>query len=179
MRPLTAIMLVLSLVSCGSPNAPKGKLEGSLLTVMSLDYDDAVLSYSPGQFVIAFKRRRGTALMNDCVAGGNCDTTLTVGARLEPMPYPDGGMDAVTAPRTYELTEVLSDGQQRGVVSRQVLDDPRTMFPPLRVGELTLQNVPQQGMGLKASGDFHCTFENGVEFASGKTVFSSFQAAFP
>jgi hypothetical protein len=180
MRPPAAIALIVCSVSCGSPNAPKAKLEGSLLTVMNLDYDDAVLGYSPGQFVISFKRKRGTAMMNDCVAGGNCDTTFSVGARLEPTPYPDGGMDALTAPRTYDLTEVLSDGEQRGVVGRQVLDDPRTMFPPLRVGELTLQNVPQQAMGLKASGDFHCTFENGVEFASGKTVFSTgFQAAFP
>lgn len=172
------ILLVLCLVSCGSPNAPKAKLEGSLLTVMALDYDEAILQYSAGQGVVKFMRKRGTA-MGDCVTSmGLCDTTLAVTARLEPQPLPDGGMETFIA-RTYDLTEVLSDGEQRGIVSRDVLDDPRRMFPELRVGRLTLQNVPQQGMGLKAAGDFHCTFENGVEFASGKTVFSSFQAHFP
>lgn len=174
------MLLLACVLSCGSPTAPKAKLEGSLLTVMNLDYDDAVLSYDGTSFVVQFRRKKGV-VMDDCVAAvAACDTTLSITTRLEPQPYPDGGMDAFVGGRRYDLTEELSNGQQRGQVSRSVLDDPRTMFPPLRVGTIQFQNVPQQAMGLSAAGDFHVTFENGVEFASGKTVFSKgFQASFP
>lgn len=175
------MLLVLSLVSCGSPNAPKAKLEGSLLTVMNLDYDDAILGFSGTEFTLSFKRKKGTNVMGDCVtAATSCDTTLAVTARLEQTPLPDGGTDALRGGTTYDLTEVLTSGLPRGVVSRNVLDDPRTTFPPIRIGKIRINNVPQQGMNLKAGGDFHVTFENGVEFASGKTVFSNaFQAQFP
>jgi hypothetical protein len=82
----------------------------------------------------------------------------------------------------------------RGSLSRNVLDDPRTMFPPFRpcaeyapdggvlkpsCAELTLNNVPAQGKKLLASGNFHVTFANGVDFASGRTVFATFDAEFP
>lgn len=178
---LRAVWAVLLLVSCGSPNAPKAKLEGSLLTVMNLDYDEAILSFSGTEFTVSFRRKKGTSLMGDCVTmPSSCDTTLAVTGRLEQAPFPDGGMDALRGGQTYDLPEILSSGLPRGVVSRNVLDDPRTMFPPIRVGEIHFANIPQQSMNLKAAGDFHVTFENGVEFASGKTVFSTaFQAHFP
>jgi hypothetical protein len=180
LRRAAAAACLLALWTCGPANAPKAKLEGSLLTVMNLDYDDAVLSYDGTQFVVSFRRRQGLA-MGDCVSAvAACDTPLAVTARFEPMGLPDGGPDTLVGGRRYDLTEVLSNGSQRGTVSRNVLDDPRRTFPPLRVGSIMLKNVPQQGQGLNAAGDFHVTFQNGVEFASGKTVFSqAFQAQFP
>jgi len=137
---------------------------------MDLGYDDVVLTYGGTDFTISFRRKKGMGY----------DTTLAVATRLEQMPYPDGGMDKLAGGYTYQLPELLSDGMPRGVVSRNVLDDPRTKFPPIRVGEMHIVNVPEQGQGLVAGGDFHVTFENGVDFASGKTVFSNgFGAQFP
>lgn len=175
---LAALLAVL--LGCGPANAPRAKLEGSLLTVMNLDYDDAVLAYDQTQFVISFRRKQGM-VMGDCLSAvAACDTTLSVTARFESMALPDGGQDTLYGGLRYDLTQVLSNGSQRGEVSRNVLDDPRRMFPSLRVGSIMLKNVPMQGQGLPATGDFHVTFQNGVEFASGKTVFSqSFQAQFP
>ena len=43
----------------------------------------------------------------------------------------------------------------------------------------TSLNVPAQGKSLPASGNFHITFANGVEFASGRTVYGTFEAKFP
>jgi hypothetical protein len=163
-----SLLCVILCLSCGSPNAPKAKLEGSLTTVMDLGYDDAVLAFDGTTFGVSFRRKRGMGF----------DTVLQVGARLEQAPFPDGGMDALRA-QAYDLTEVLTSGLPRGQIARQVLDDPRTMFPPLRVGEIAFKNIPMQGSNFFAVGDFHLTFENGVEFASGKTVFSGFQAKFP
>ena len=180
-RLFGAVALTVAL-SCGSPNAPKQRLEGSLSTVMDLGYDDAVLTFGGTEFSVLFKRKRGSA-KGDCTdLAASCDTTLSVTSRLEQSPFPDGGQDALVTGWTYDLTEVLTSGLPRGVVSRNVLDDPRGVTQPfttLRVGEIHFINVPQQGQNLKAAGDFHATFTNGVEFASGKTVFGSFQAVFP
>ncbi|MBL8953327.1 MAG: hypothetical protein JNK82_21315 [Myxococcaceae bacterium] len=167
--PAVGLLVVLvALLSCGNPNAPRARLEGSLTTVMDLGFDESVLTFAGTEFSVAFRRKKGMGF----------DTVLAVTTRLEAMPLPDGGVESLRA-QTYDLTDVLSNGVVRGTVSRQVLDDPRTMFPELRVGKITFLNIPQQGAGLPAVGEFNVTFENGVEFASGKTCFSSFQAQFP
>jgi hypothetical protein len=157
-------------LSCGDPNAPKARLEGSLTTVMDLGYDEVVLAFGGTDFTTNFRRKKGMGF----------DTVLSITTRLEQTPLPDGGMDALRGGTTYSLPQVLTSGLPRGEVSRNVLDDPRTMFPPITIGELYYQNIPQQGQNLTAAGNFHITFETGVEFASGKTVFSNgFQASFP
>lgn len=164
------MVALLALLSCGNPNAPKARLEGSLGTVMDFGYDEVELAYSPTEFTTNFRRKKGMGF----------DTILSVTARIEQTPFPDGGMERFTGGPTWNLPDVLTSGLPRGAVSRNVLDDPRTMFPPIRIGEIHYQNVPEQGQGITAAGDFHITFENGVEFASGKTVFSTgFQATFP
>ncbi len=168
MRAPVAIALLLALSTCGNPNGPKARLEGSLTTVMDLGFDDTVLTFDGTQAIVSYRRKKGMGF----------DTVLAVTTRFEQAPLPDGGTESLRA-GTYNLTDILLSGLPRGVVSRQVLDDPRTMFPAIRVGEVRFANIPERGQGLPSVGDFHVTFENGVEFASGKTVFSTFQAQFP
>jgi hypothetical protein len=137
---------------------------------MDLGYDDVVLAFGGTDFTTNFRRKKGMGF----------DTILSITTRLEQAPLPDGGMDALRSGTTYQLPQMLSTGLPRGAVSRNVLDDPRTMFPPIYIGELYVQNVPEQGQGLTSGGSFHITFTTGVEFASGKTVFSTgYQASFP
>lgn len=155
-------------MSCGNPNGPRARLEGSLTTVMDLGYDESVLTFDGMEAIVSFRRKKGMGF----------DTVLAVTTRFEQAPLPDGGTESLRA-GTYNLTDVLLSGLPRGVVNRQVLDDPRTTFPPIRVGEVRFANIPERNMGLPSVGDFHVTFVNGVEFASGKTVFSTFQAQFP
>ena len=180
-----AIALLVSLGSCGG-SGPAHKLEGSLSSVMDLGYDDAVLTFGGTEFTVSFKRRRNQTPMGmklTCAdTGASCDTSLSVTARLEQAPMPDGGMEALRGGDAYDLTQVLTSGLPRGVVARNVLDDPRgttTPFTTIRIGQISFKNIPQQSMGLAAGGEFHVTFDNGVEFASGKTVFGPFQALFP
>jgi hypothetical protein len=173
---LVAAFAAMALISCSS-GGPAASLEGSLTDVMDLGYDEAVLSYSGSQFAVSFNRKKGMGY----------DTVLEVGVTLDTMEQLKGGI-------TWDLSKVLSNNQPRGVISRNVLDDPRTTFPPFReclvtmpdggvitpsCAELTIDNVPAKGSNLPAGGDFHVTFANGVEFASGRTVFGSFAAKFP
>jgi hypothetical protein len=180
MRAAATGGLVVLLAAC-SGNGPAHALEGSLSEEMDLGYDDAVLSYSGAQFAVSFNRKKGMGF----------DTVLQVGVTLDTGEQLKGGI-------TWDLAQVISTGMPRGTISRNVLDDPRTTFPPFRnttdctemhfpdgghVGtscaEIELDNIPQQGQGLLAGGSVHLTFANGVEFASGRTVFGSFQAKFP
>jgi hypothetical protein len=175
-----AAAVYLGALGCGPASGAKHRLEGSLSTIMNLDYDDAVLAYSGTQFTVSFKRRRTTLISNCIKEPTSCDTPLAVTTRLDPAPKADGGMDVLKGGTTYELPEMLSTGEQRGVISRNVLEDTRTQFPPLDVGEIRIDNVPHQGQGLPLTGNFHVTFDRGIQFASGKTVFSNgFQAQFP
>jgi hypothetical protein len=141
---------MLILLSCGSGKAFH-TLEGSLSTVMDLGYDESEMTYSDTEFTISFKIRRGNRNMS-CSMSSNCDTVASVTTRLEQVPYPDGGMDLLRGSKTWGLTEDL------------------TMFPTIRIGEMHIGNVPRAG--LTAAGNFHVTFTNGVEFASGKTLFT-------
>jgi hypothetical protein len=164
---LHRLLVLMLLLACGGGGH---SLEGSLTKVMDLKFDKAVLAFSGQEFSVNFEKKKGMGF----------DTVLTVTTRLEQAPLPDGGMDVLRGNTTYNLAEKLSSDIQRGVVSRNVLDDPRTMFPPLRVGELYIKNVPMQGQNLFSVGSFHVTFEDGVEFASGKTCFTDrFDAEFP
>ena len=173
-------VVLVSLSGC-SGGGPAQTLQGSLSDEMDLGYDEAVLMYSGSQFSISFNRKKGMGF----------DTVLQIGVTLAAMEQLKGGI-------TWDLAQVLPNGMPRGTISRNVLDDPRTTFPPFRnttdctethladgghegmsCAELTVDNVPQEGQNLLAGGDFHLTFSNGVEFASGRTVFGTFAAKFP
>lgn len=160
--------LMLSLSTCGPANGPKQRLEGSLGQVMDLGYDEVTLGFDGTAATVNFRRKKGMGF----------DTSLSVTTRIDQAALPDGGMEALRGGQTYNLVDVLSSGLPRGDVSRNVLDDPRTTFPPIRVGEMTFNNIPVSGQDLTAGGDFHVTFTAGVEAASGRTVFGSFNAKF-
>jgi hypothetical protein len=178
MKRLAAIALAGALLGCNGSGA-KYNLEGSLSEEMDLGYDEAVLTFSGDQFAIGFNRKKGQGF----------DTVLQVGVRLDPTT-----MEQLKGGITWNLAKILTTNVVRGTLSRNVLDDPRTMFPPFRecgseapdgavlmpsCAELTLFNVPAEGKKLQAAGNFHITFANGVEFASGRTVFGDFNASFP
>lgn len=173
------------LVACspapGKQAPPKFQLEGSLTQLMALGYDEARLrlDYDPD----------------------NPQPTDTLGiefVRLRPMgsdTLPDGGMvmvqdsedmvlkigyqlagDAPPANQRLDLTFLDENGVSRTTLSRNVLNDPRRSFPPLRVGSLFLDRRPDRVAMNTVNGEFNLTFENGIEVASGRTIFGKFSA---
>ena len=90
----------------------------------------------------------------------------------EPLPdfaladagMPDGGL--------------LPDGgifdQQRGLVTRDVFNDPRKTFPLISDGFMVLYDVPRDGGTV--NGSFSVTFQRCVDFGCGRTVFGDFKA---
>lgn len=62
----------------------------------------------------------------------------------------------------------------RGQVGRNVLDEPGRSWPRIERGTFLLGNIPIEGRPVL--GSFSVTFENGTEFASGRTAFDTFQA---
>ena len=145
-----AALALLAGASCGGP-----QLEGSLSTVLDLHYSRSSAASSPDQVVVRF--------IQPLDSGEN--VVLQVGAQLV-------GLDPNTL--QFDLAESISQNNQRGVISRNVLNDPRTTFPPLALGRLQF-NAPLAA-GKSVSGSFHATFADGTTFASGRTVFGSFGA---
>ena len=64
--------------------------------------------------------------------------------------------------------------QQRGVVTRDVFNDPRKQFPLISDGFMVVYDVPRDG-GV-VNGSFSVTFERCVDFGCGRTVFGDFKA---
>lgn len=178
-RVACTLALVVGAAAC-APNDPTKRppptyrLEGSLGTVLDITYDAAVVEPSAEALAVRFVR-----------------------ARAKETPPSDGGMDAVggaddvTFQITYALlgaeypmnARVLLDelvnpmdamSAQRGLASRNVLNDPRKKLPRLQRGSLTLKGALADGAQLE--GDVNVTFENGVDVASGRTVYGHFIA---
>jgi len=145
-----AALALLACASCGG-----AQLEGSLSTVLDLHYSRASAASGPDQAVVRF--------IQPLDSGEN--VVLQVGAQLV-------GLDPNTL--QFDLAESISPNNQRGVISRNVLNDPRTTFPPLVRGRLQF-NAPLVA-GKSVSGSFNATFADGTTFASGRTVFGSFGA---
>jgi len=98
--------------------------------------------------------------------GAGQDVVLQVTARLA---------GKVLSPNvSFDLAEEISPGVQRGTISRNVLNDPRTTFPMLKRGSLHFSSA--FATGQKANGDFSATFADGTDAASGRTVFGDFGA---
>lgn len=158
---------------CGDPckAPPKFRLEGSLSQVMDLGYDEARILLAPQDVSLLFVRVRCQGAVSDdggvpaegAMVGKVEDYPLKVAYRLLDEPLSGG---------RYVL-EALPDGggAQRGTLSRNVRNDPRNTLPLILRGELYFNAPldPDAGVG----GDFHVTFENGIEAASGRTVFST------
>ena len=125
MRRAAAIALfgVLQL-GCGSKGgvAPaKYNLEGSLSVVMDLGWDSCVLDTTSDEIALRFVRKRGETE----------DVPLKI-------VWAQAGQDLVT-PSTIDLAEMRPDNpnRQRAIVTRNVLDDKRNVFPLLIRGKMS------------------------------------------
>ncbi len=176
---LTGVWLVAATGLCSACGAPstqapaRFRLEGSLSVLMNLAYDEARIRLSGDSLAIDFVRLRPRG--SDALADGGSaeaaaseDFVLQLGYRLlgDPPPFD----------QDIELTFLDENGASRTSVARNVLDDPRRIFPGLRVGRLQLGKAPGPVAMNLVNGEFHVTFENGAQLASGRTVFGSFAA---
>lgn len=177
------MLAVLAISACSPPGQatpPRFRIEGSLSQVMTLGYDEARLrlDYDPmnpmpsDTLGIEFVRKRTVTTEGtdggDGMTGTSEDIVLKIGYVLAGDPPPDN--------QRLDLTFLDENGVSRTTVSRNVLNDPRTMFPPLRVGGLFLDRMPDRAAMNTVNGEFNLTFENGIEVASGRTVFGKFSA---
>jgi hypothetical protein len=164
-RWLVVAMGSLMLVGCGS-----SEIEGSLSTILDLEYDSVKLAYTGGQSV------------NDTISGGILavrflkasgdqaeNAVLVVSEDLSGLTVQPTGQ--------VNLAEVPPSGVgQRGVVTRDVFNDPRKTFPTLQQGYMKLDSTPVPGSGETVSGFFTVTFSLCVDFGCGRTAFASFKA---
>ena len=154
---------------CKAP--PKFRLEGSLSQVMDLGYDEARILVAPEDISLLFVRTHCQSAVSD--DGGVPDPGTRVGTIEDyPLKVAYRLLDEPISGARYVL-EALPDGggAQRGTLSRNVRNDPRNTLPNILRGELYFNAPLDPDAGV--SGDFHVTFENGIEAASGRTVFST------
>lgn len=152
-------------------------LEGSLSQVMDLGYDEVRIQETDQDVSLLFARVYQLEATGS-TDGGETEPEsgyvedypfkLTLALRDQPLPI---GVD-------IDLTEEDDAGNQRGTCSRNVRNDPRTTFPRMVRGALHLErDLMKDGVvATSVPGNFHVTFENGIEAASGRTVFDSFDA---
>lgn len=135
------------------------ELEGSLSVLVNLEYREARVALTPEAVTVNFVRPQGE--------GENI--VLQVTARLDGVSLESG--------TALDLAEMLDEDTQRGVIARNVLDDPRRSFPALERGRLQFNRVPAPGE--RVAGAFSSTFAQCTEFACGRTVFGDFEASVP
>lgn len=171
--PGVAGLLLLALGACGANDGKTAKyrLEGSVSQVMDLGYDEVRVQPSEEDIAVSFVRvRKLGSTIEDAgseMAGVSEDYPFKVTVKLWGEP-PFGGV-------RVNLAEVDLNDEQRGKFSRNVLNDPRRDFPRAVRSTLYLDRAPTTP-GAKIHGDFNVTFENGIEAASGRTVFGTFDA---
>ncbi len=149
-RKSMAALLLIGSFGCGSQG-----LEGSLSTVIDLHYSRSNAASSSDEMVVRFTRPLGSG----------DDIVLAVSAKR-------AGLDPNAL--QFDLTDTMPDGNQRGTITRNVFNDPRTTFPPLFLGHLRFNS--SLTVGRTVGGNFSVTFAEGTSFASGRTVFGSFGA---
>jgi len=171
-RVLTLACLALGLSACEADpkKTPKFRLEGSLGQVMDLGYDEARILIAPEDVSLLFVRIRplsdganDDAGTGEPMTGTTEDYPLKVAYRLLGDMVPSGGR--------VDLASLDENQRQRGVLSRNVSNDPRNTLPAIVRGTLAFDRPLDPGAEIH--GDFHVTFENGIEAASGRTVFST------
>ena len=164
MRRLTFASCALALVCC-SPQ----QVQGSLSAVLNLKYNTVTLAYTGGssdggvmtngQVAVRFIEKSGTVE----------NAVLVVTEDIDGLEVKPGG--------AVDLTQVPPSGVgQRGVVTRDVANDPRKTFPPLQRGSMKLDSTPIPGSKQEISGAFNVTFALCGDFACGFTAFDSFTA---
>ncbi len=174
MRQL-AIPVVAGLLGMALACGPK-VVEGSLGEVLDLQYQDIKLRFAGDQVAVRWTRPRGSGE----------DAVLVVSEKLDGLAVYTGTYVNLAAPLPdFALADagipdggVLPDGglpnEQRGVVTRDVFNDPRKSFPLISDGFLVLFDVPRDGGTV--NGSFSVTFERCVDFGCGRTVFGDFKA---
>ena len=162
-----------AMVLCGCESdprkqPPKFRLEGSLGQVMEVGYDEARVLVAPTDISLLFVRIRPLGSLNPdggTTDGVTEDYPLKIAYRL--LGDPIGGR--------VDLAALDMNGAQRGTLSRNVANDPRSTLPPILRGTMYFDKPldPDAVVG----GDFNVTFQNGIEAASGRTAFlTSFSA---
>lgn len=185
-----AVLVALALVlGCGPVT-----LEGSLTQLYDLSYDVARVTLAPEDLAVTFVRRQTGTLQADGGAAATENLTFVLRMAIEQWRV-DGGVQpgsgalgflvrrAPDGPATtwedegipsgvaIDLTQENGAGAQRGSYSRNV-DAHKVDFPKASRAELRFNRAPTSGRAV--AGDFHVTFENGTEGASGRTVYGSF-----
>ena len=164
--PLAAAVVGMAL-ACGQQ-----KVEGSLQEIIDLTYQDIKLRFAGDQVAVRWTRPRGSGE----------DAVLEVSEKLDGLTVRTGdSVDLAAAlPDFAEVPDggALPDGgtatQQRGVVTRDVFNDPRKTFPLIAEGFMILYDVPRDGGTV--NGNFSVTFQRCVDFGCGRTVFGDFKA---
>lgn len=168
------------LAGCGSVQPgkppPKYRLEGSVGQVMDLGYDEVRISQTVQDVSVLFVR---VLPLDSLTADGGSSSTV---GTIEDYPF-KLALDLRGQPTPIgvrvDLTEEDNNMNQRAVFSRNVRQDPRMSFPRAVRGTLLINRDLADDAGIPndyVSGDFHVTFENGIEAASGRTVFGNFNA---
>ncbi len=176
-RMLLISLIAVLLCQCGAGDSTAMTpalyaLQGSVTQVLDLGYDEARIELAPEDVSLVFARKR--ALTQVGIDGG---VGMASGQSEEyplKVAYSLWGQ-AVPSELRVDLAEKRSDaGMQRGIASRNVVNDPRTAFPALVRGTVFFNGklLPNETV----RGDFHMTFENGTQAASGRTIFGSFSA---
>src|SRR5260370_32593922 len=123
--PVRPTLLLLAFASNACGGLPQ--LEGSLGAIVDLTYSGAKAAQTTDQVALQFVRSKGSGE----------DLVLQVTASLAGI--------QLTPNVTLDLAELISPDLQRGAVSRNVLNDPRTSFPRLQRGRLRLRSTPSPG----------------------------------
>lgn len=158
-RPALRLAGLASLAGVLSACGPTA-LEGSLTELLTLHYQTVEVTSSGDTLAVRFYTPRGDGE----------DLVLAVAANT-------AGLD-VAPGLTVDLAEDAPSGQQRGELTRNVLNDPRTTLPAIQIGTLTLDQLPKE-TGQSVSGKFNVTFVECINFGCGRTVFGSFKGKVP
>ena len=153
--PLVGLAGLALLTACGPTS-----LEGSLTELLTLHYQTAEVTRTGDTVAVRFYTPRGKGE----------DLVLAVAANT-------AGLE-LAAKTPVDLSEAAPSGQQRGELTRNVLNDPRTTLPGIQIGTLTLDQLPEK-TGDTITGKFNVTFVECINFGCGRTVFGSFKGQVP
>jgi len=154
----------LALICCGPQ-----QVQGSLSTILNLQYNTVTLAYTGGSVDGGVMTNGQVAVRFLETSGKTENAVLVVTEDIDGLVVKPGGV--------VDLTQVPPSGVgQRGVVTRDVANDPRKTFPPLQRGSMKLNATPIPGSGESVGGAFNVTFALCGDFACGFTAFASFTA---
>ena len=162
MRRLWLSIAALALVCCGPQ-----QIQGSLSTLLNLQYKSVQLVYTGGSVDGGVMSNGQVAVSFLEPSGKSTNAVLIVTEDLTDLQVKPGG--------SVDLTQMLGT-LQRGVVTRDVANDPRKTFPTLQIGRMQLSSTPIPGSRATVNGSFNVTFSLCADFACGYTAYDSFSA---